>query len=163
MRLHLLNFVGVALYYFGETFWEGWKREKLILFVDFSFPLGKKHDLEIVPVRLLYHRQLYKLKIGLALDLDKLPTLLHIWVAFQPSENQMLWSCYQPWQQLTPRPCKGHPGLDLGGQTRRWAMSYFVSNLMWIIWEEDRSTSKAPVMLICIAALLWVIKIDLVN
>lgn len=67
----------------------GVKKGKVDFIHGLFLPLRKKHDLEIVPVRLIYHRQLYRLKIGLALDLDKLPTLLHIWVAFQPSENQM--------------------------------------------------------------------------
>jgi len=58
VQLQLLNLVGVVLYCVGEAFWERRKREKLILFVDFSFPLVKKDDLETVLVRLMYHRQL---------------------------------------------------------------------------------------------------------
>lgn len=47
MQLHLLNSVRVVRYRFGEVSLGGVKKEKLILLVDFCFPLVKMMVLKL--------------------------------------------------------------------------------------------------------------------
>lgn len=84
--------------------------------MDFSFSLVKKDDLEIVLARLV--PQAIQLKTGLALDLDKLPTLLYIWVAVQPFGNQDAWILFPALPVTHPKPLRRSPRLRFG-----WANS----------------------------------------
>lgn len=74
----------------------------------------KKDDLDIVLVRLMYQRLLYRLKTGFALDLGKFPTPLNIRAAFQPSGNQDIWFLFPALPAIHPVPLRSSPRLRFG-------------------------------------------------